>query len=251
MRIYFITEEDVFYVIRLFRRFFSLWVGSDIEITGVAICKPFNKKSLAALARQMLGFYGPRLFVTQGLRYAYRRAAGRTIESLCGEHGIPVEKPGNVNDVDFLQRLRKRAPDLVISVAAPQIFRKPLIELPRLGCINIHSAILPAYRGLMPVFWAMYHGEAEIGLSVHYINERIDEGPLIRQIRVPVPAGASLDEMLKKMKDRGGDLLWEVVQGFRNKAVSLVPYPDIQPSYHSFPRPEDVKEFRRRGYRIL
>jgi len=251
MRMYFITEEDVFYVIRLFRRFFSHWNGSGIEIAGVAICKPFNKKSPLTLARQMLGFYGPRLFVTQGVRYTYRMVAGHTIESLCGKYGIPVEKPDNVNNEDFLQRLRALAPDLVISVAAPQIFRKPLIELPRLGCINIHSAILPAYRGLMPVFWAMYHGEREIGLSVHYINERIDEGPLIRQVRVPVPAGASLDEMLKEMKDRGGDLLWEVVQSFRDKTVSTVPYPDVQPSYHSFPRPEDVKEFRRRGYRIL
>lgn len=251
MRIYFITGEDVFYVIRLFRRFLALWDGSDIEIAGTAICNRFKKKSFLGPIRYGLDFYGPRSFVSQGIRYLYRRATGRTIEKLFDKRGIPVKKPDTVNDERFLDYLRTQAPDLVISVSAPQVFRKPLIDLPRLGCINIHSAILPAYRGLMPVFWAMYHGEREIGLSVHYIDERIDHGPLIRQVRVPVPAGASLDEMLKKMKDLGGDLLWDVVQSFRNRTVSTIPYPDVKSSYYSFPRPEDVREFRRRGYRIL
>ena len=72
----------------------------------------------------------------------------------------PCESVSDVNDPEFLDRLRSLGTELIVSVSCPQIFKEPLIDLPPLGCLNIHGAILPQYRGVMPSFWMLAHGEA-------------------------------------------------------------------------------------------
>ena len=75
-------------------------------------------------------------------------------------------------------------PDLLVSILGNQIYREPIINLASNGCINLHTALLPKYRGLMPSFWVLRNGEYYTGVSVFFVDEGIDSGPIIVQKKV-------------------------------------------------------------------
>jgi methionyl-tRNA formyltransferase len=85
---------------------------------------------------------------------------------------------------------------LIVSVSCPQIFKQPLIELPSKGYLNIHGAMLPAYRGVMPSFWILANGETEAGVSIFFVNDDIDAGALCAQRSFSIAEGETLDEFL-------------------------------------------------------
>jgi methionyl-tRNA formyltransferase len=139
--------------------------------------------------------------------------------------------------------------DLIASVSATQIFKEKLINLPRYGCINVHTAKLPKYRGLYPTYWAMVSGEETVGISVHYIEKGIDTGGIILQGEVEIPADATLDHMLRVTKVRGAELLIKVIKQIVEGTVQAF-YPEGEGSYFSFPTPESYKKFKKHGYKL-
>ena len=136
-----------------------------------------------------------------------------------------------------------------MSVAGNQIFRKPLIELAPKGCLNLHSALLPKYRGLMPTFWALKNGEKETGVSVFLVDEGIDSGPIVVQKRVPIETD-SLEELIRATKVIGMDAVWEAVEKIHRGRPKLTPNPESEKTYFSFPTKADVRAFRAAGKRL-
>jgi methionyl-tRNA formyltransferase len=249
MNVVVITEEDVFYIYEFFRTFYPLARGNDYTLRAVTILPAFNKRSYAALARQMYGFYGPAGFVRMGTWYVCRTLTGRTVRTLTRSFGIELVDTRSVNSPAYLQAIRERDTDVIVSIAAPQIFKRDLISSVPRGCINSHSALLPENRGMMPVFWGMYKGDPEIGVTVHYINEGVDTGDIIKQERVAV-SGESLHEMILKTKRLSARLIDEALREIARGTVRSTPMPPGG-SYQTFPTPAEVKEFRRRGRRML
>jgi methionyl-tRNA formyltransferase len=141
--------------------------------------------------------------------------------------------------------------DLIISVAAPVIFKKGLIELPKHGCINIHHAPLPEYRGMMPNFWQLYHGEKSVGMTIHEINPGIDDGRIILQKGVDILPGETLDSVIKRTKRIGAHFMIEAIKLIKSGNVDYKKNLATEGSYFSFPSREDVKEFKRRGKKIM
>jgi len=256
-----ITQEDPFYVRLFFEEFFKNY-GSIDEIKGVVIAPTMGKKSFTQLLKQMYGFYGAFDFLKMGTKYAYYKLcdkASRTlplkgfysIEQLCRRYGVPVMHRAKVNSEEFLEEIKKLDLDLIISVAAPQIFKAPLIAIPKEGCINIHNSKLPKYRGMLPNFWQMYHGEKVVGTTVHMINAGVDDGEILVQKETEIRPGESLDSLICKTKRFGAAVMMEVIAGL--KAGSLKPRPNSKEdaTYFTFPTRQDVAEFRRRGNRLL
>lgn len=261
LKILFITQDDPFYVRLFFEEFFAHYPRRE-EIAGVVIARAMGKRSYATLARQMYRFYGPLDFVRMGTRYALRKLSGfmpgvfgknggQTLAQLCGRYGVPVIHESRINSLAFLKTVEEMKIDLIVSVAAPVIFKEPIIRLPRYGCINIHHAPLPKYRGMMPNFWQMYHGEKRVGMTVHEINPKIDDGRIILQREVDIDPVESLDSLIKRTKRLGAHLVIEAIESIRAGTVQYRENKAEEGSYFSFPTREDVKEFRRRGKRIL
>lgn len=261
LNILFITQDDPFYVRLFFEEFFKHYKSLD-EISSVVIAHAMGKKSYAKLARQMYDFYGPVNFTRMGTKYAFRKVLARipsafrknggfNLAQLCSHYGIPVIYENRINSPDFLKTVNHMNVDLIISVAAPVIFKEDIIRLPRYGCINIHHAPLPKYRGMMPNFWQMYHGEKSAGMTVHEINPKIDDGRIILQKEVDIEPRESLDALIKRTKRLGAHLMIEAIEKIRNGNVKYIENKEEEGSYFSFPTKEDVKEFRRRGKRIL
>src|SRR5262249_56990791 len=101
--------------------------------------------------------------------------------ALCGSHVVRCEMVRVVNAPGFLAELLSLGPDVAISVSCPQIFKRPLIQLPPQGILNIHGAILPHYRGVLPSFWMLANGEKQAGGSIYYCDERSDARGLAGQ----------------------------------------------------------------------
>jgi methionyl-tRNA formyltransferase len=154
-----------------------------------------------------------------------------------------------VNAPQSLDAIRRLRPDLLVSVAGNQIFRRPLIELAPKGCLNLHTALLPKYRGLMPTFWALKNGESETGVSVFLIDEGIDSGPIVVQKRIGIGTD-SLEQLIRRTKVIGMDAVWEAVEKIRSGNVELMPNPDTEKTYFSFPTRADVRAFRAAGKRL-
>ena len=259
-RYVFITQEDPFYVRVFFEEFFRLESRLD-EVSAVVIAPAMGKRSMAGLARQMWGFYGPTDFARMATRFvAYkvktRLGLGRpghfhSIEQCCRHYGVPVIHAPDLNAEAFLRQLASINPDLAVSVAAPQIFRKPLITLPRLGCINIHNSPLPRYRGMLPNFWQMFHGENAAGTTIHRINAAVDEGAILMRSSTPILPEDSLDDLIVKTKAAGARLMQEAITGMREGTLKDQENRKSEGSYFTFPKPGEVREFRKKGYRLL
>ncbi|MFQ5736275.1 MAG: methionyl-tRNA formyltransferase [Thermodesulfobacteriota bacterium] len=256
-----ITQEDPFYVRLFFEEFFRNY-GSIDEIKGVVIAPTMGKKSFKKLLKQMYGFYGAFDFFKMGFRYACYKLCDRasrtiplkgfySIEQLCRRYGVPVMHRSNVNSDAFLKDIKKLDLDLIISVAAPQIFKEKLIAVPKESCINIHNSKLPKYRGMLPNFWQMYHGEKAVGTTVHRINAGVDDGDILIQKETEIQSGESLDSLICRTKRFGAAVMMEAIDGI--KAGSLKPMPNSkeEATYFTFPTRQDVAEFRRRGNRLL
>jgi methionyl-tRNA formyltransferase len=260
MKIVFITQEDPFYIRIFFETFFKNYKNPD-EILGVVLCRTMGR-SRWKLVKQMYGFYGPLDFVRMGLRYVGSRALGVLLkgrytgrffdlEQLCGHYRIEMIRSNNVNDAGTVEWIRNKEADVIVSVAAPHIFKEAILGVARWGCINIHSAKLPQYRGMLPNFWNMYHNEKSSAITIHTMDLEIDRGKILLQREFEIKPEESLDQLIKRTKAFGALCLIEVLNNIKGGAV-VYKEPDKAPSsYFSFPTPRDVKQFRRMGKRLL
>lgn len=260
LNILFITQDDPFYVRLFFEEFFKAF--NDLAtIKGVVVAAAMGKKGPVQLARQMYDFYGPLDFVRVGTRYASYKVKARipalaggnfySIGQLCAHHGVPVFSTNRVNSPEFLASLREMDLDLIASVAAPVIFKKELVELPRLGCINIHNGALPRYRGMLPNFWQMYHNERQVGITIHEMNEKLDDGRILRQEMVDILPGETLDSLIRRTKSLGAHVMARAIASLRDGTASYRENPATEGSYFSFPTKDHVREFKQNGKRLI
>ena len=141
-------------------------------------------------------------------------------------------------------------PEILISVAGNEIFKKPLINLAPLGCLNLHTALLPKYRGLMPSFWVLKNKEKFTGVSVFYVDEGIDSGPIITQTKIPIE-NFSQDELIRKSKKVGMQAIIESLIKIKNGNVILQENNAEEMTYFSFPTKKDVYEFYSNGAKFF
>ena len=121
------------------------------------------------------------------------RAAGRRgklsptpVGRAAEEKGIAPDKPENVNAPEFIAELRALAPDMVVVVSFGQLLRQELLELPRLGCVNVHASLLPRYRGASPIVQALLRRDAETGVCFMRMEKGLDTGAVYRTLKYPL-----------------------------------------------------------------
>lgn len=250
LRVLFVTEDDPLYVIRFFDVFFAEHPRDSIEICGISIDRAFHE-SLWMTLKRMHGFYGLWGLFRQGLRFVGARLRGRSIESLAVSSGVRLLQARSINQPEFIAQVRAIAPDVIVSVAAPEVFKAGILGVPRLGCINVHSGRLPIYRGMMPTFWQMLRGEHEVTMTVHRMAEKLDAGDVLATRTFAIRAFDSLDRVIKATKSESARLVTRVLLDLRAGRVQASPLDMSCADYFSFPKREHVRAFRKRGHRLL
>jgi len=134
------------------------------------------------------------------------------IKRVALNHHIPVFQPIKLREPDAIRQLRKYPADVMVVVAFGQILPKPVLEMTRYGCINVHASLLPAYRGAAPIQWAIINGESVTGITTMRMDEGLDTGDMILKEEVVITSeetGASLHDKLAKV---GASLLVETLR---------------------------------------
>jgi len=125
--------------------------------------------------------------------------------------GIEVLAPDRPRGEEFLDRLRALEPDLSVVVAYGHILRPEVLDVPRMGSINVHASILPELRGAAPINWAIARGHAETGVSIMRMVEEMDAGPVIHVVREPILADETASELTLRLAELGAEALVEAL----------------------------------------
>ena len=203
-------------------------------------------------AISVINIFGVRYFLYLSSRFVSRFWGQRSsIQDVCARHGVKcVIITGNINDEPYISALENAGFDVLVSIAGSQIFRARALGAAKKYFLNVHNAMLPKCRGLMPVFWTLHACETPLGVSVFKMNEGIDTGPILKQVEVPIE-DRSLDKAIKATKVAGMVAVNDVLADILHGRETLLPNDDSVATYNSFPTKADVKEFLARGNKLL
>lgn len=135
--------------------------------------------------------------------------------------GLEVTQPEKIkNNQEFRTRLETIAPDAIVVVAYGRIIPSWMLNLPRLGCINLHASLLPKYRGAAPIQWAVAMGETVTGNSTMLLEEGLDTGPILLQQEIPIAPGQTSAELFDVLAKAGAPLVVETLAGLDNGTIA-------------------------------
>ncbi|MDY7108637.1 MAG: formyltransferase family protein [Planctomycetota bacterium] len=250
LRVLFVTEDDPLYVVHFFDTFFSHYPRDEFEICAITIDNAFHEP-LTKTARRLWRVYGPLGFVRLGFRFLGARLRGRSIGALARKAGVKEMPTDSVNDPEYVRRVRGMEVDVIVSVAAPEIFRKDILESAKMRCINIHSGRLPKYRGMMPTFWQLLHGEKQATVTVHEMAVKLDAGDVLGTADFDLKERDRLDRVIVETKRLGARLMIDVLRQIAAGTDQPQALDMSRKEYFSFPKKADAKAFRQRGHRML
>ncbi|HTY89303.1 MAG TPA: methionyl-tRNA formyltransferase [Candidatus Acidoferrum sp.] len=161
------------------------------------------------------------------------------VKTLALKLGMSVLQPARARDETFLAGLREHNPDLIVVVAYGQILPPAILALPRHGCLNVHTSLLPKYRGAAPIQWAIANGDAETGVTIMKMDAGLDTGPILSQRRTPISTEDDSQTLHDRLARLGAALLLETIPDFVAGKTQPVPQPAEGVSYAAKIKKED------------
>ena len=155
------------------------------------------------------------------------------------EHGIEVRQPKSLRSEDQCKALAALCPEVVVVAAYGLFLPADLLEIPPLGCLNIHPSLLPRYRGPSPVVSAILNGDDETGVTIIKLDEGMDSGPILAQARVPLDEQETGPDLTHRLFDMGADLLVETVPRWASGDIQATPQNESQATITPLVKKED------------
>lgn len=156
-----------------------------------------------------------------------RKLQASAVKEAALELGVPILQPNKLRDEDFQAELKALKADIFVVVAF-RMLPKSVWSMPLLGTFNLHASLLPQYRGAAPINWVIANGENETGLTTFFINERIDTGEILKQVRLSINPRETAGELHDKMLEPGAQLVVETLNGLEDKSLSPIPQKEVQ-----------------------
>lgn len=146
--------------------------------------------------------------------------------------GIPVYQPVKIRkDEEFIGQLKAMEPDAIVVVAFGQILPKEVLDIPKLGCVNVHASLLPRYRGAAPVQWVVIDGEKETGITTMMMDEGLDTGDMLERVVIPIDPKETGGSLHDKLSQAGGKLIISTLQKLENQTIIRTPQTDENTCY--------------------
>ena len=139
------------------------------------------------------------------------------------EHDIPIFQPTKLRDGTALETIQSLAPELIVVAAYGRILPQEILDYPKLGCINVHSSLLPKYRGSAPIHWAILNGDAESGVTIMNVVLELDAGDIISQAVTPIDPDETVETLHDRLADMGAKLLVDTVVSIENGTATRTP----------------------------
>ncbi len=163
------------------------------------------------------------------------------VKALAVKLKLPVLQPTRARDEQFIAELRGLKPDLIVVVAYGHILPQTILDLPKFGCLNVHTSLLPKYRGAAPIQWAIASGETETGVTVMKMDAGLDTGPIVSQRRTPILPADDSATLHDRLAQLGAELLVETIPDYVAGKISPKPQPAEGASYAAKIKKEDGK----------
>lgn len=184
------------------------------------------KFAVPALRALLDNRFNVRLVVSQPDRPAGRglTTAPTPVKHFAVEHGIPVTQPEKIrNNADFRAQIGALRPEAIVVVAYGRIIPQWMLDLPRLGNINVHASLLPKYRGAAPIQWAIANGESVTGVTTMRLDAGLDTGDMLLKAEIGILPGDTSETLTPKLSELGGSLLVDTLRGLEAGTITPTP----------------------------
>ncbi|HEY9602176.1 MAG TPA: methionyl-tRNA formyltransferase [Allocoleopsis sp.] len=154
------------------------------------------------------------------------------VKAVALEHQLPVWQPKRVKkSAETLSQLREAQADAFVVVAYGQILSQEILDMPKLGCINVHGSILPKYRGAAPIQWCIYHGETETGITTMLMDAGMDTGAMLLKAYTPIQLLDNTHQLALTLASSGAELLVETLLKLERQEIQPIAQDNSQATY--------------------
>ena len=256
MKILLVTQDEPFFLYENIKSLIEDINKKKHQLVGCILLSPSpygNRKSFLEKSKATLSTFGLNFFLFYSIKFVTNKLLKRTVKNaLIDTSSNIIELDRSINHFQSLKKINSLQPDLIISILGNEIFKKDILNLPTYGCINLHTSLLPKYRGMMPTFWALLNNERYIGVSVFIMDEGIDSGKIIIQEKVNIEKNDTQRKLIIKTKKIGIKLISKAIDILeKGDDYVFIDNIDSESSYFSMPSKKDVKRFKKSGKKLV
>jgi len=257
MKIFILTMDDPLYTIPFIKEIIK---SKKNEIIGLAVTKgdriTINKNKskfiylISLLLIMGVPYFVHNSFITLYFKIGillsnYNIGRSSSILEFARENGIKTYAIKTPNSKSFLSILEKGKPDIIIN-QSQSILKVPILNIPTIGTLNRHNALLPRNRGRLTPFWVLYKEETETGVSIHFVEEGIDSGPIVIQKKYKVEKDDTFKTLVNKNYKIAPHLMLQAIDLLEDGFKDFVNNDDNQASYNSTPTLKEAWDYRKR-----
>jgi methionyl-tRNA formyltransferase len=160
-----------------------------------------------------------------------QRVSASPVKEVAAQAGVRIYQPASMKSDEARDFVAEIKPDAVVIIAYGQIIPRRLLEIPRLGWMNLHGSLLPKYRGAAPIAWAIINGERKTGLTTMRLDPGLDTGPILIKREIEIGSDETAPELTKRMADLGAPLVAESLIKLERGEITPIPQDATQASY--------------------
>lgn len=229
-------------------------LDENIEVAGVVL---FNQVSLGKIiskaqkygivhiikrAVEAIKMHALYLLSTKGKMQVNN--AQKSIEVFIRDNNLKAYKVSDINTKKTIDIIKALNPDIIFVCTLSQILKKEIIEIPRLGCVNIHAGLLPKYRGPASNFWVLYNQEEKTGVSFHYLSTGVDKGDILIQKELNILPQDTEETLDIRLSELGAEYIAGLIRDIEKKRVHRIPQNEQEATYFSQPSSRQRKELK-------
>jgi len=228
----------------------------DTDVVAVVAVGTARKLSSLRYLWERMRVRGVRAFLLKGLQMGLYRVLDRIdgtigLQGFTTVLGIPLRRVRNIKSKTFLDWVRDLHPDVILSVTCPKIIGKELLDIPPLGCINMHCAVLPDGRGRDPAFWSLYRGHKWTAVTVHYMDEEMDNGEILAQDMLEIRDSDTVESLYQQIAEVGAGTIARVLDCIGTGRERRLPNDKGKATWFGVPTRRDVRELGKRGKSLI
>lgn len=264
MKAVIITQDEPFYIPKYLESIIRK-KPEETDIIGIIALPPnLPGKSYIASVIYHLNFYGVTVFsymvilrIFFKLSDIFKNFLGikkniHSVKKISEINRINHFYTKDINDEQVLRYLNRLAPDIILSLACPQRLKSEIINTAKKHTLNIHSSLLPLFKGVNANFWVLAKGCDITGVSIHIVDRDFDNGKIVEQKSIKIDKEWSMNDLYHKVIDQGSDLIAVLFKKISDgNELSFKDNETAKGSYYSFPKRKDVREFRKRKKRFF